>query len=52
MKSVRGMWLSYFRNKVAREVHVGDTITNAINPGEPLKGYEQVKPWFSRVSIR
>jgi GTP-binding protein LepA len=30
--------------KVAREVHVGDTITNAINPGEPLKGYEQVKP--------
>jgi GTP-binding protein LepA len=30
--------------KVAREVHVGDTITNAINPGEPLKGYEKVKP--------
>ncbi|MDH4091808.1 MAG: translation elongation factor 4 [Cyclobacteriaceae bacterium] len=30
--------------KVAREVHVGDTITNAINPGELLKGYEQVKP--------
>jgi len=30
--------------KVAREVHVGDTITNANNPGEPLKGYEQVKP--------
>lgn len=30
--------------KVAREVHVGDTITNALNPGEPLKGYEQVKP--------
>ena len=30
--------------KVAREVHVGDTITNAINPGEQLKGYEQVKP--------
>jgi GTP-binding protein LepA len=30
--------------KVAREVHVGDTITNAINPGAPLKGYEQVKP--------
>lgn len=30
--------------KVAREVHVGDTITNASNPGEPLKGYEQVKP--------
>ncbi len=30
--------------KVAREVHVGDTITNALNPGESLKGYEQVKP--------
>jgi len=30
--------------KVAREVHVGDTITNAINPGAALKGYEQVKP--------
>jgi GTP-binding protein LepA len=30
--------------KVAREVHVGDTITNAINPGQSLKGYEQVKP--------
>jgi GTP-binding protein LepA len=30
--------------KVAKEVHVGDTITNAINPGESLKGYEQVKP--------
>ncbi len=30
--------------KVAREVHVGDTITNAINPGQPLRGYEQVKP--------
>lgn len=30
--------------KVAREVHVGDTITNATNPGEALKGYEQVKP--------
>jgi len=30
--------------KVAREVHVGDTITNAANPGLPLKGYEQVKP--------
>ncbi|MEJ7646267.1 MAG: translation elongation factor 4 [Chryseolinea sp.] len=30
--------------KVAREVHVGDTITNAINPGQALKGYEQVKP--------
>ncbi len=30
--------------KVASEVHVGDTITNALNPGELLKGYEQVKP--------
>jgi GTP-binding protein LepA len=30
--------------KVAREVHVGDTITNALNPGELLQGYEQVKP--------
>jgi GTP-binding protein LepA len=30
--------------KVAREVHVGDTITNAANPGVALKGYEQVKP--------
>ena len=30
--------------KVAREVHVGDTITNAINPGQQLRGYEQVKP--------
>ncbi|MEJ1240672.1 translation elongation factor 4 [Chryseolinea sp. T2] len=30
--------------KVAREVHVGDTITNAVNPGAALKGYEQVKP--------
>ena len=30
--------------KVAKEVHVGDTITSALNPGESLKGYEQVKP--------
>lgn len=30
--------------KVASEVHVGDTITNAINPGEALKGFEKVKP--------
>lgn len=30
--------------KVASEVHVGDTITNAINPGESLKGFEKVKP--------
>ncbi|WP_276372489.1 translation elongation factor 4 [Chryseolinea sp. H1M3-3] len=30
--------------KVASEVHVGDTITNALNPGESLKGFEKVKP--------
>ena len=30
--------------KVASEVHVGDTITNALNPGEALKGFEKVKP--------
>jgi GTP-binding protein LepA len=30
--------------KVASEVHVGDTITNASNPGELLKGFEKVKP--------
>lgn len=30
--------------KVASEVHVGDTITSAANPGESLKGFEQVKP--------
>ncbi len=30
--------------KVAKEVHVGDTITSALNPGVSLKGYEQVKP--------
>jgi GTP-binding protein LepA len=30
--------------KVAKEVHVGDTITSVVNPGESLKGYEQVKP--------
>ena len=30
--------------KVASEVHVGDTITNAINPGESLQGFEKVKP--------
>ncbi|HPM32641.1 MAG TPA: translation elongation factor 4 [Chryseolinea sp.] len=30
--------------KVAKEVHVGDTITSALNPGESLQGYEQVKP--------
>ena len=30
--------------KVASEVHVGDTITSTINPGESLKGFEKVKP--------
>ncbi|SHH93538.1 GTP-binding protein LepA [Chryseolinea serpens] len=30
--------------KVASEVHVGDTITNVLNPGEALKGFEKVKP--------
>lgn len=30
--------------KVAKEVHVGDTITSVENPGIGLKGYEQVKP--------
>jgi GTP-binding protein LepA len=30
--------------KVASEVHVGDTITNAVNPGAALKGFEKVKP--------
>jgi GTP-binding protein LepA len=30
--------------KVASEVHVGDTITSAIKPGESLKGFEKVKP--------
>jgi GTP-binding protein LepA len=30
--------------KVAKEVHVGDTITNAQNPGESLKGFQEVKP--------
>ncbi|SKC79219.1 translation elongation factor 4 [Ohtaekwangia koreensis] len=30
--------------KVASEVHVGDTITSAANPGESLRGFEQVKP--------
>jgi GTP-binding protein LepA len=30
--------------KVASEVHVGDTITSAINPGESLRGFEKVKP--------
>jgi GTP-binding protein LepA len=30
--------------KVAKEVHVGDTITNAINPGESLGGFQEVKP--------
>lgn len=30
--------------KVAKEVHVGDTITNAANPGESLGGFQEVKP--------
>ncbi|GCC52225.1 elongation factor 4 [Chryseotalea sanaruensis] len=30
--------------KVAKEVHVGDTITNAINPGASLGGFQEVKP--------
>jgi GTP-binding protein LepA len=30
--------------KVAKEVHVGDTITNANNPGESLGGFQEVKP--------
>ncbi|MFZ6002084.1 MAG: translation elongation factor 4 [Bacteroidota bacterium] len=30
--------------KVASEVHVGDTITHNENPGEAIKGFENVKP--------
>jgi GTP-binding protein LepA len=30
--------------KVAKEVKVGDTITQADNPGEAIKGFENVKP--------
>src|SRR5690606_27865786 len=30
--------------KVAKEVHVGDTITNALNPGKSLGGFQEVKP--------
>lgn len=30
--------------KVAKEVKVGDTITLAANPGEAIKGFENVKP--------
>ena len=30
--------------KVAKEVHVGDTITNSQNPGQSLKGFQEVKP--------
>jgi GTP-binding protein LepA len=30
--------------KVAKEVHVGDTITNPLNPGESLHGFQEVKP--------
>lgn len=30
--------------KVAKEVHVGDTITNPLNPGQSLHGFQEVKP--------
>jgi GTP-binding protein LepA len=30
--------------KVAKEVHVGDTITSTANPGESLHGFQEVKP--------
>src|SRR5687768_14107223 len=30
--------------KVAKEVHVGDTITSAAKPGESLGGFQEVKP--------
>jgi GTP-binding protein LepA len=30
--------------KVAKEVHVGDTITNPLNPGPSLQGFQEVKP--------
>lgn len=30
--------------KIAKEVHVGDTITSVSNPAESLRGFEQVKP--------
>lgn len=30
--------------KVAKEVHVGDTITSTTNPGESLHGFQEVKP--------
>ena len=30
--------------KVAKEVKVGDTIVNAVNPAEAIKGFEDVKP--------
>ena len=30
--------------KNAKEVKVGDTITTSINPGEAIKGFEEVKP--------
>jgi GTP-binding protein LepA len=30
--------------KVAKEVHVGDTITTAVNPGASLHGFQEVKP--------
>ncbi len=30
--------------KIAKEVKVGDTITNAVNPGKAVTGFENVKP--------
>ncbi len=30
--------------KTAKDVHVGDTVTLAAQPGAPIKGFEQVKP--------
>jgi len=30
--------------KIAKEVHVGDTITTVVNPAPSLRGFEQVKP--------
>jgi GTP-binding protein LepA len=38
--------------KDAREVKVGDTITDAASPTKnPIGGFEDVKPWYSPVSI-
>lgn len=30
--------------KVSREIKVGDTITHVVNPGQSIKGFEDVKP--------